>query len=98
METLQVTDLHYTYPATEGEAVTDIFQGLDLTIPHGSFVAILGHNGCGKSTLAKHFNAILLPSGGKRPGLRDGHRETKRCCWRSGAASGWFSRTRITRS
>ena len=64
METLQVTDLHYTYPATEGEAVTDIFQGLDLTIPHGSFVAILGHNGCGKSTLAKHFNAILLPSGG----------------------------------
>ena len=64
METLQVTDLHYTYPATEGEAVTDIFQGLDLTIPHGGFVAILGHNGCGKSTLAKHFNAILLPSGG----------------------------------
>lgn len=64
METLQVTDLHYTYPATESEAVTDIFQGLDLTIPHGSFVAILGHNGCGKSTLAKHFNAILLPSGG----------------------------------
>ena len=64
METLQVTDLHYTYPATEGEAVTDIFQGLDLTIPHGSFVAILGHNGCGKSTLAKHFNAILLPTSG----------------------------------
>ena len=28
-------------------------------------MAILGHNGCGKSTLAKHFNAILLPSGGK---------------------------------
>ena len=26
---------------------------------------MLGHNGCGKSTLAKHFNAILLPSGGK---------------------------------
>ena len=28
-------------------------------------MAILGHNGCGNSTLAKHFNAILLPSGGK---------------------------------
>ena len=27
-------------------------------------MAVLGHNGCGKSTLAKHFNAILLPSGG----------------------------------
>ena len=31
----------------------------------GSFVAVLGTNGCGKSTLAKHFNSILLPSGGK---------------------------------
>jgi energy-coupling factor transport system ATP-binding protein len=33
-------------------------------VEQGSFVVILGHNGCGKSTLAKHFNAILLPSGG----------------------------------
>ena len=38
---------------------------MDLQIEDGSFVAVLGHNGCGKSTLAKHFNAILLPSGGK---------------------------------
>jgi len=30
----------------------------------GTFVAILGTNGCGKSTLAKHFNSILLPTGG----------------------------------
>ena len=28
-------------------------------------MAVLGTNGCGKSTLAKHFNSILLPSGGK---------------------------------
>ena len=41
-----------------------VFEGLDLTIEAGSFVAVLGHNGCGKSTLAKHFNAILLPTGG----------------------------------
>ena len=39
-------------------------DGVDLEIEKGSFVAILGHNGCGKSTLAKHFNAVLLPSGG----------------------------------
>jgi energy-coupling factor transport system ATP-binding protein len=37
---------------------------MDLTVDSGTFVAILGGNGCGKSTLAKHFNAILLPSGG----------------------------------
>ena len=41
-----------------------VFEGLDLTIEAGSFVAVLGHNGCGKSTLAKHYNAILLPTGG----------------------------------
>ena len=42
-----------------------MLDGVDLQIEDGSFVAVLGHNGCGKSTLAKHFNAILLPSGGK---------------------------------
>ena len=47
-----------------GPGVT-VFEDLNLTIQSGSFVAILGTNGCGKSTLAKHFNSILLPSGGK---------------------------------
>ena len=41
-----------------------MLDGIDLSIEQGSFVAVLGHNGCGKSTLAKHFNAILLPLGG----------------------------------
>ena len=41
-----------------------VFDDLNLSIEEGSFVAVLGHNGCGKSTLAKHFNAILLPEGG----------------------------------
>ena len=40
------------------------FDGLSLNIREGSFVAVLGRNGCGKSTLAKHMNAILLPEGG----------------------------------
>ena len=42
-----------------------VFEDLNLSIEKGSFTAILGHNGCGKSTLAKHFNSILLPCGGK---------------------------------
>jgi energy-coupling factor transport system ATP-binding protein len=42
-----------------------VFEDLELSIEAGSFVAVLGGNGCGKSTLAKHFNSILLPSGGK---------------------------------
>ena len=41
-----------------------VLDGVDLDIEEGSFVAVLGHNGCGKSTLAKHMNAILLPTGG----------------------------------
>lgn len=60
-----VDNLNYTYPDQEESHKTRVFEGLDLTIEQGSFVAVLGHNGCGKSTLAKHFNAILLPSGGK---------------------------------
>ena len=52
------------YEEQEEHAEHVIFDGLDLHIAEGSFVALLGHNGCGKSTLAKHMNAILLPQGG----------------------------------
>ena len=63
-EAIQVCDLHYTYPDAESEREHIVFDGLNLSIEAGSFVAVLGHNGCGKSTLAKHFNAILLPASG----------------------------------
>lgn len=39
-------------------------DGVSLQVKKGEFVALLGHNGCGKSTMAKHFNAMLLPQGG----------------------------------
>ena len=42
-----------------------VFEDLNLSIEKGSFTVILGHNGCGKSTFAKHTNSILLPCGGK---------------------------------
>ena len=61
---IRVEHLRYSYPAAEGQTEHVVFDDLDLTIEQGSFVAVLGHNGCGKSTLAKHFNAILLPQGG----------------------------------
>ena len=63
-EAIQVCDLHYTYPDAESEREHIVFDGLNLSIEAASFVAVLGHNGCGKSTLAKHFNAVLLPAGG----------------------------------
>lgn len=51
----------YEYP---DEPPLKVLEHIDLTIEQGSFVALLGHNGCGKSTIAKHFNAMLLPTGG----------------------------------
>ncbi len=61
---LRTEALCYAYEPDETEPVQALC-GVDLTIEDGSFTAVLGHNGCGKSTLAKHFNAILLPTGGK---------------------------------
>ena len=55
--------LQFSYP-TDDDAVHCVFNGLNLFIEEGTFVAVLGRNGCGKSTLAKHFNAVLLPEGG----------------------------------
>ncbi len=60
---IRADDLHFSYPAAEGVTPV-VLDGVSLSIEEGSFVAVLGHNGCGKSTLAKHMNAILLPSGG----------------------------------
>lgn len=41
-----------------------VLTNVNLTFRQGEMTAVLGHNGCGKSTFAKHLNAILLPSGG----------------------------------
>ena len=57
--------LAYTYPGVDDTPGVAVFKDLSIDIEEGSFVAVLGGNGCGKSTLAKHFNAILLPCGGK---------------------------------
>ena len=62
---ISVQHLAYTYPGMDNMPGVTVFEDLNLSVSEGSFVAILGGNGCGKSTLAKHFNSILLPSGGK---------------------------------
>ncbi len=46
-----------------GEALTAL-DDINLYIDKGEFVVILGHNGSGKSTFAKHLNAILIPTEG----------------------------------
>ena len=62
---IEISGLHFSYPAEEGKEPAEVLKGIDLTIKKGEFVAVLGHNGSGKSTLAKHLNAILIPTEGK---------------------------------
>ena len=64
MPMLEARDVYFDY-IYENEAPQIVLRGVNITIEKGSFVALLGHNGCGKSTLAKHFNALLLPTGGQ---------------------------------
>ena len=46
------------------EGITRALDDINLDVEQGDFVAILGHNGSGKSTFAKHINAILYPTEG----------------------------------
>ncbi len=59
----EIKDLEFQYEMTDAEPVK-VLRGINLELKKGEFTAVLGHNGCGKSTLAKHLNAILLPTGG----------------------------------
>ena len=56
---IQVKGVHFTYPGK-----IKALNGIDLTIHHGDFVAIMGENGAGKTTLVKHFNGLLRPQTG----------------------------------
>lgn len=64
-EIISAENLAFRYQGMDGAPDVTVFEDLNLAIKEGSFTAILGTNGCGKSTLAKHFNSILLPTGGK---------------------------------
>ena len=57
---VRAKDVVFRY-SDQGRAALD---GVSMGVRRGEFVAVLGANGCGKSTLAKHFNAILLPEQG----------------------------------
>ena len=61
---IETKDLTFTYPAPEGETNPPALRDVSVQIEKGSFTVVLGHNGSGKSTFAKHLNAVLLPCGG----------------------------------
>ena len=55
---VEVRDLHFSYGPHQ------VLKGINLTIPRGKIVAILGSSGCGKTTLLRHFGGQLKPSQG----------------------------------
>jgi energy-coupling factor transport system ATP-binding protein len=57
--------LVYKYPQIEDEKPKIAIDGLDLEVNKGEFLVVLGHNGSGKSTFAKHINALLIPTEGE---------------------------------
>lgn len=66
MDYISIRDVRFSYEdITENPAAANAVDGVTLDIRKGEFVAVIGHNGCGKSTLAKHLNAMLLPDSGK---------------------------------
>ena len=62
---IEFRDVKYSYDGEEGRQGALVIDRLNLKIQKGEFVAVLGHNGSGKSTVAKLCNAILQPESGK---------------------------------
>lgn len=70
MEFITAQNLTFSYIDEEQtqvniEKADKVLDDVSFTVKKGEFVALLGHNGCGKSTVAKHLNAMLLPHSGK---------------------------------
>ncbi len=64
MALIDVKNLRFSYNPDEVDSV-DVLKGVDMSVEAGEFVCLLGHNGCGKSTLAKIFNGMLTPTFGE---------------------------------
>ena len=66
MNFISLENVVFSYTDDENEkSEKNAVDGVSLDIKKGEFVALLGHNGCGKSTIAKHLNAMLLPDSGR---------------------------------
>lgn len=62
---IECKEVSYAYSEDNNTTGNKAIDNVSFNIKKGEFVVILGRNGSGKSTMAKHMNALLLPSGGK---------------------------------
>ncbi|MEG1509681.1 MAG: energy-coupling factor transporter ATPase [Clostridia bacterium] len=63
MEVIKLSNVSYTYKQAEGEDILAL-KNISLTINEGEFIAVIGHNGSGKSTFARVLNGLRLPTAG----------------------------------
>ena len=64
MNAIELENVYFSYVLSEDNIIKAV-RGLSLQIEEGSFVAMVGHNGSGKSTIAKLLNGLLIPDYGK---------------------------------
>ena len=70
MEFITAQNLVFSYAEDDDKQLNTeerkyVLDNVSFTVKKGEFLALLGHNGCGKSTVAKHLNAMILPDSGK---------------------------------
>lgn len=64
MSIINVKNLIYDYKNHEGHSRQRAVNNVSLDVNEGDFVAVIGHNGSGKSTFARHLNAMFMPTAG----------------------------------
>ena len=62
---IRFENMAFKYRSNEEDKEMYAVKGVNLEVKKGEFLVVLGHNGSGKSTIAKHINALLKPSEGK---------------------------------
>lgn len=58
---IELQNVNFSYPAHEDEVSVQTLKNVSLDIKKGEFVVVIGRNGSGKSTMARHMNALLIP-------------------------------------
>ncbi len=77
---ISINNLSFAYETDQ----TPVLKALNLEIGTGEYIAVIGPNGCGKTTLIRHFNALLIPTAGEvlvdnlNTGLPKNHMEIRR--------------------
>jgi energy-coupling factor transport system ATP-binding protein len=76
---IEIDDLCFKYPLPDGKTISAL-KGVTTIIHEGEYIAVVGANGSGKTTFARHLNGLLIPTTGKviSAGLDTGKKKNKR--------------------